>query len=64
MVRKPGLFNEALAGFYRSTEAVAKRRADEADPGSLMHPGADEIPGVNETDARWLDTRQPEGGPR
>jgi pimeloyl-ACP methyl ester carboxylesterase len=30
MVRKPGLFNEALAGFYRSTEAVAKRRAEAA----------------------------------
>jgi pimeloyl-ACP methyl ester carboxylesterase len=27
MVRKPALFNEALAGFYRSTEAVATRRA-------------------------------------
>lgn len=30
MVRKPGLFNEALAGFFRSTEAVAKRRAEAA----------------------------------
>jgi pimeloyl-ACP methyl ester carboxylesterase len=30
MVRRPGLFNEALAGFYRTTEAVAKRRADPA----------------------------------
>jgi pimeloyl-ACP methyl ester carboxylesterase len=27
MVRRPGLFNEAMAGFYRATEAVAKRRA-------------------------------------
>ena len=25
---RPGLLNEALAGFYRSTEAVARRRAD------------------------------------
>ncbi len=32
MVRRPGLFNEALAGFYRSTEAVARRRADAAGP--------------------------------
>ena len=64
MVRKPGLFNEALAGFYRSTEAVARRRADEADPGSLTHPQADEIPGVDETDAHWLDARQREGDPR
>jgi pimeloyl-ACP methyl ester carboxylesterase len=33
MVRKPALFNEALAGFYRSTASVAARRAD-------AHPGA------------------------
>ena len=28
MVRRPGLFNEALSGFYRSTEALASARAD------------------------------------
>jgi pimeloyl-ACP methyl ester carboxylesterase len=28
MSRKPALFNEALAGFFRSTEDVARRRAD------------------------------------
>jgi pimeloyl-ACP methyl ester carboxylesterase len=28
MVRRPGLFNEALSGFYRSTEAVATSRAE------------------------------------
>lgn len=27
-IRRPGLFNEALAAFYRSTETVAKTRAD------------------------------------
>ncbi len=27
MLKRPALFNEALAGFYRSTEAVATRRA-------------------------------------
>jgi pimeloyl-ACP methyl ester carboxylesterase len=27
MVRRPALFNEVLAGFYRSTEGAAKRRA-------------------------------------
>ena len=27
MVRRPGLFNEAIGGFYRLTEAVAARRA-------------------------------------
>ncbi|TAK02354.1 MAG: alpha/beta hydrolase [Chloroflexota bacterium] len=63
MVRKPGLFNEAMAGFYRATEAVARRRAAEVDPGALTHPDAAEIPGIDETDARWLDTRQPEGDP-
>jgi pimeloyl-ACP methyl ester carboxylesterase len=30
MVRRPGLFNEAVGGFYRSTEVVARRRAGEA----------------------------------
>jgi pimeloyl-ACP methyl ester carboxylesterase len=29
--RRPGLFNEALAGFYRSTEAVARERAARAE---------------------------------
>src|SRR5262245_53588677 len=28
MVQRPGLFNEALGGFYRSTEAVAAARAE------------------------------------
>lgn len=27
MARRPGLFNEAVAGFYRATEAVARERA-------------------------------------
>jgi pimeloyl-ACP methyl ester carboxylesterase len=31
MSRKPGLFNEALAGFYRSTEAIARQRAQRAE---------------------------------
>jgi pimeloyl-ACP methyl ester carboxylesterase len=34
MSRKPSLFNEALAGFFRSTEPVARRRADAASPES------------------------------
>lgn len=29
MVRRPGLFNEAMTGFYRSTEAEARKRAGE-----------------------------------
>jgi hypothetical protein len=37
MVRRPALFNEACAGFYRSTEAVARRRAAafKRDPGPV-----------------------------
>jgi len=35
MVRKPGLFNEAIGGFYRATEAEATRRAGES---SATHP--------------------------
>jgi len=34
MVRRPALFNEACAGFYRSTEAVARRRAAAFTAGS------------------------------
>jgi pimeloyl-ACP methyl ester carboxylesterase len=34
MVRRPGLFNEALTGFYRSTEAAATTRASSPDRSS------------------------------
>jgi pimeloyl-ACP methyl ester carboxylesterase len=56
-VRRAGLFNEALAGFYRSTEAVARARAraSPADLASLAH--ADEAPGAG-PDASWLDERR------
>jgi pimeloyl-ACP methyl ester carboxylesterase len=37
MVRRPGLFNEALSGFYRSTETAARRRAEPLDD-ELRHP--------------------------
>jgi pimeloyl-ACP methyl ester carboxylesterase len=37
MVRRPGLFNEALSGFYRSTETAARRRAESLDD-QLRHP--------------------------
>jgi pimeloyl-ACP methyl ester carboxylesterase len=33
MVRRPGLFNEGIGGFYRSTEAVATRRAQLSEGG-------------------------------
>jgi 3-oxoadipate enol-lactonase len=67
MVRRPGLFNEALAGFWRSTEAIARRRADGGaipsarpapEPGLLTHPAS--VPDARETDSRWMDTQ---GGP-
>ena len=32
-VRRPGLFNEALGGFYRETEQIARRRAEGAKAG-------------------------------
>jgi pimeloyl-ACP methyl ester carboxylesterase len=31
MARRPGLFNEAIAGFYRSTEETARKRAERAE---------------------------------
>jgi pimeloyl-ACP methyl ester carboxylesterase len=37
--RRPGLFNEAIAGFYRSTEAEATARAERADR-AASSPGA------------------------
>lgn len=69
MVRRPGLFNEALAGFYRSTEGVARARAAAriADA-RLDHPDPDAVPAPEETDARWLGEHgpihDPNGGTR
>jgi pimeloyl-ACP methyl ester carboxylesterase len=65
LLRRPALSIEALAGFYRSTEAVAARRA-EAEPGSAWggtraaaprssaHLGADEPEGEVTPDTDWL----------
>lgn len=39
MVRRPALFNEAVSGFYRATEAKARERA-EALEDQLTHPTA------------------------
>jgi pimeloyl-ACP methyl ester carboxylesterase len=57
-VRRPALFNEALAGFYRSTAAEASRRArvpahaTDAPPTPLMRAGPD---GPRpESDVDWL----------
>jgi pimeloyl-ACP methyl ester carboxylesterase len=59
MSRRPGLFNEALAGFYRSTEAVARQRAD-AIPASPRRVGRREDNPLDtaavpaEPDSAWL----------
>jgi pimeloyl-ACP methyl ester carboxylesterase len=60
-VRRPGLFNEGMAGFYRATEAAAKRRATGVTlgmtrtpaPESLAHDGP--APAIDDTDAHWMD---------
>jgi pimeloyl-ACP methyl ester carboxylesterase len=59
--RRPGLFNEAIAGFYRATEATARRRAeayaqppvpDDADHALGAAPATN-----RQTDTAWLDDR-------
>ena len=59
MTRRPGLFNEALAGFFRSTEATARKRAEaaaarppeaSAEPSPLTVP----VPPDEKTDVDWL----------
>jgi pimeloyl-ACP methyl ester carboxylesterase len=58
MTRRPGLFNEALAGFFRSTEAKARERADAAaartaptpEPAPLTVP----VPAAEQTDVDWI----------
>jgi len=68
MSRRPGLFNEALAGFFRSTEATARKRAATAaraavEVGSAAAapaPRPDEsplsvpVPPDERTDVDWL----------
>jgi pimeloyl-ACP methyl ester carboxylesterase len=39
--RRPGLFNEALAGFYRATEAVARERAARAEKTATPVPATE-----------------------
>lgn len=65
MVRKPGLFNEALAGFYRSTEAEARRRAH--DVAAMTGPDAGEVqvPGeIDRPDRTRPEVHHVEGGRR
>ncbi|HUG30723.1 MAG TPA: alpha/beta hydrolase [Candidatus Limnocylindria bacterium] len=42
MARRPGLYNEAMAGFYRSTEEIARKRAERVETIGL--PGAPASP--------------------
>lgn len=57
MVRRPALFNEALAGFYRSTADVAARRAD-------AHPGVGRTTPVPDVTG-WTSSRgEPTGAPQ
>jgi pimeloyl-ACP methyl ester carboxylesterase len=39
MAHRPALFNEALGGFYRATEAAARLRADRAETAGTPVPG-------------------------
>jgi pimeloyl-ACP methyl ester carboxylesterase len=59
MSRKPSLFNEALAGFFRSTETTARRRAESADraaqgPAPEPNPLAGGPPADDASDRDWL----------
>ena len=64
MSRKPALFNEALAGFFRATEAVAKQRAEagaerarpriHTRPGLEPNPLAGGPPDDDGSDRDWL----------
>jgi pimeloyl-ACP methyl ester carboxylesterase len=52
MSRKPSLFNEALAGFFRSTAVVAAKRAE-------ANPLAEAPPADPGTDSEWLAKPSP-----
>ena len=61
MSRKPSLFNEALAGFFRSTAVIAARRAERdaanaaaADPAIEANPLAEAPIADPGTDRDWL----------
>jgi hypothetical protein len=67
MSRKAGLFNEALAGFLRSTAAIAEQRAGSGQRGiptggrpaipttpRETNPLADAPPPAPDTDSDWL----------
>ena len=51
MSRKPSLFNEALAGFFRSTAAVAAARADRAMAPAPPSPDLNPLSGAPSTES-------------
>jgi pimeloyl-ACP methyl ester carboxylesterase len=62
MTRRPGLFNEALAGFFRSTAETARRRAEalhqapEPPPDATAPPPLTvPVPPDDQTDVDWLN---------
>ena len=57
MLRKPALFNEALAGFYRSTEGVATRRAQAGSGAGAASRG---LPGAT---GAWSSSRADAAAP-
>ena len=67
MSRRPGLFNEALAGFFRATEGISRRRA-QAGPGAQpraarkVRPEANPLSAGPESD-RQLDSDWLTDGP-
>jgi pimeloyl-ACP methyl ester carboxylesterase len=52
MTQRPGLFNEALSGFYRATEATARARAERATHGPVALPGAGSAARFDEEEER------------
>ena len=58
MVRRPGLFNEACASFYRSTEAEVRRRAGRRIARAAASSAHAATPAGSPTDAAWLDERR------
>lgn len=65
MVNKPGLFNQACGGFYRSTEAIARQRSvakrpqlepTPTDGAAVMDPAAPAAaPRDHDQDPQWWD---------
>ncbi len=67
MSRRPGLFNDAMTAFFRSTEATARRRAETAEGSTAVDgrpPAGDARPPAGDTRPPAGDTRPPAGEAR